>query len=48
MRIPLIAVVGWLLYGETLDIFVFIGAVIIISGVVWNLRAERAQAKALA
>ena len=48
MRIPLIAVVGWLLYGETLDVFVFIGAIIIIAGVVWNLRAESAQAKALA
>jgi drug/metabolite transporter (DMT)-like permease len=40
MRIPLIAVVGWAFYGERLDIFVFIGALIIISGVVWNLRAE--------
>ena len=40
MRIPLIAVVGWAFYGESLDIFVLIGALIIISGVVWNLRAE--------
>jgi drug/metabolite transporter (DMT)-like permease len=48
MRIPLIAVVGWLLYGESLDVFVLIGALIIISGVVWNLRAETAPAKALA
>jgi drug/metabolite transporter (DMT)-like permease len=47
MRIPLIAVVGWALYGESLDVFVLIGALIIISGVVWNLRAESAQAKAL-
>ena len=48
MRIPLIAVVGWALYGESLDVFVLIGALIIISGVVWNLRAESAQARALA
>jgi drug/metabolite transporter (DMT)-like permease len=48
MRIPLIAVVGWLLYGESLDVFVLIGALIIISGVVWNLRAESAPAKVLA
>jgi drug/metabolite transporter (DMT)-like permease len=48
MRIPLIAVVGWALYGEPLDVFVLIGALIIISGVVWNLRAESRQAKALA
>lgn len=40
MRIPLIAVVGWAFYGESLDIFVLIGALIIISGVLWNLRAE--------
>lgn len=40
MRIPLIAVVGWALYSEPLDIFVFLGALIIICGIVWNLRAE--------
>lgn len=48
MRIPLIAVVGWALYGESLDVFVLIGALIIIAGVVWNLRAESRPAKALA
>jgi len=46
MRIPLIAVVGWALYGERLDIFVLLGALIIISGVLWNLRAESARARA--
>jgi drug/metabolite transporter (DMT)-like permease len=40
MRIPLIAVVGWVLYSEPLDVFVFLGALIIICGIVWNLRAE--------
>ena len=40
MRIPLIAVVGWALYGERLDIFVLLGALIIVAGVLWNLRAE--------
>jgi drug/metabolite transporter (DMT)-like permease len=40
MRIPLIAVVGWAFYGERLDIFVLLGALIIVSGVLWNLRAE--------
>ncbi len=44
MRIPLIAVVGWALYGERLDIFVLFGALIIISGVLWNLRSEVARA----
>jgi drug/metabolite transporter (DMT)-like permease len=45
MRIPLIAVVGWAFYGEALDIFVLIGALIIIAGVLWNLRAEHARAR---
>lgn len=40
LRIPLIAFVGWAFYGEALDGFVFLGAAIIISGVVWNLYAE--------
>jgi drug/metabolite transporter (DMT)-like permease len=40
MRIPLIAVVGWAFYGEKLDIFVLLGALIIVAGVLWNLRAE--------
>ena len=40
LRIPLIALIGWSLYREPLDAFVFIGAAIIITGIVWNLRAE--------
>jgi drug/metabolite transporter (DMT)-like permease len=40
MRIPLIAVIGWWLYGEPLDIFVFLGAGLIITGILWNLRSE--------
>jgi drug/metabolite transporter (DMT)-like permease len=40
LRIPLIAVVGWQLYGETLDPFVFVGSALIIAGILWNLRAE--------
>jgi drug/metabolite transporter (DMT)-like permease len=43
LRIPLIAVVGWAVYGERLDIFVFIGALIIVAGVLWNLRSEHAR-----
>jgi drug/metabolite transporter (DMT)-like permease len=45
MRIPLIAVVGWALYGEPLDLFVLLGALIIVSGVLWNLRSEVARAQ---
>jgi drug/metabolite transporter (DMT)-like permease len=44
MRIPLIAVVGWAFYGERLDIFVLFGALIIIAGVLWNLRSEHTRA----
>ncbi|MGC1669713.1 MAG: DMT family transporter [Pseudolabrys sp.] len=44
MRIPLIAVVGWAFYGERLDVFVLLGAMIIVSGVIWNLRSEVARA----
>ncbi len=44
LRIPLIAAVGWAFYGEKLDIFVLLGAMIIIAGVLWNLRAEAAKA----
>jgi drug/metabolite transporter (DMT)-like permease len=40
LRIPLIALVGWLFYNEGLDVFVFVGAAVIIAGVVWNLRDE--------
>jgi drug/metabolite transporter (DMT)-like permease len=40
LRIPLIAVVGWTLYGEALDGFVFAGAGLIVAGILLNLRAE--------
>ncbi len=40
LRIPLIALVGWAVYGEALDGFVFAGAGLIIGGVLWNLHAE--------
>ena len=45
MRIPLIAVIGWAFYSERLDIFVLLGALIIVAGVVWNLRAESTRAR---
>lgn len=40
LRIPLIALVAWSVYGEPLDVFVFAGAALIVLGVLWNLRAE--------
>jgi drug/metabolite transporter (DMT)-like permease len=43
LRIPLIALVGWMFYGEALDLFVFVGAALIIGGILWNLLAESRQ-----
>ena len=40
MRLPLIAVVGWLFYAEPFDLPVLLGAGAIIAGVMWNLRSE--------
>jgi drug/metabolite transporter (DMT)-like permease len=40
LRVPFIALIGWLLYAERLDALVFAGAGLILAGIVWNLRAE--------
>jgi drug/metabolite transporter (DMT)-like permease len=45
LRIPLIAVVGWWFYHETLDAYVFLGAGLIIAGVLWNLDAEARRSR---
>jgi drug/metabolite transporter (DMT)-like permease len=47
MRIPLIAVVGWWLYAEPVDIWVFLGAGLIITGILWNLHSETRRPIAL-
>jgi drug/metabolite transporter (DMT)-like permease len=39
-RLPLIALIGWLFFGEALDAFTFIGAAIILCGIFWNVRSE--------
>jgi drug/metabolite transporter (DMT)-like permease len=43
--VPLIAVVGWLFFGESVDTLVFVGGLIIMAGILWNLRAESKNAK---
>jgi drug/metabolite transporter (DMT)-like permease len=43
LRIPLIALVGWVLYREAIDPFVFLGAGLIVLGIIWNVRAETRQ-----
>ena len=40
LRIPLIALVGWLFYAERIDLAVFVGAGVIVAGLIWNLHAE--------
>ena len=39
LRVPLTAAVGWLLYSEQLDLFTVLGAVLILAGNLFNLRA---------
>ena len=41
LRLPLIALVGFILYNEGLDYFVFIGAMIMLAGNLINIRAEQ-------
>jgi drug/metabolite transporter (DMT)-like permease len=45
-RLPTIAIVGMLLYGEALDIWVFVGAAIIFGGNYLNIWNETARRKA--
>jgi drug/metabolite transporter (DMT)-like permease len=40
LRIPLIALVAWQLYGEALDPLVFAGSACIVAGILFNLRSE--------
>lgn len=40
LRVPLIALVGYFFFNESVDALVFVGAAIILSGILWNLRQE--------
>ncbi|MFK7941703.1 MAG: DMT family transporter [Paracoccaceae bacterium] len=44
-RLPLIAMVGWIFYGELVTIAVILGAVLILAANTLNLRAEQARAR---
>lgn len=46
LRIPLIAIVGWWLYAERLDPYVLLVSGLIVTGIVFNLRAEARTARA--
>ena len=48
LRVPLIALIGWMFYGEHIDVFVFAGAALIILGVLWNVRGEARRDETLA
>ncbi|MEM6743664.1 MAG: EamA family transporter, partial [Pseudomonadota bacterium] len=48
LRLPLIAVVGMVLYGEPLEIAVMAGAAVVFGANLLNLRAERRAARAQA
>jgi drug/metabolite transporter (DMT)-like permease len=41
VRLPVIAVLGMLIYGEPLEIFVFVGGAIILAGNLVNITGER-------
>jgi drug/metabolite transporter (DMT)-like permease len=40
LRIPLIAIIGWRVYGEALDPYVFAGSACIVAGLFYSLRRE--------
>jgi drug/metabolite transporter (DMT)-like permease len=43
LRMPLAAIAGWLLYGERLDTFTVVGAALILSGNLLNLKGAGAR-----
>lgn len=45
LRVPLIAIIGWAFFGESVDILVFVGALIILAGILWNLQYEAKRAQ---
>jgi drug/metabolite transporter (DMT)-like permease len=45
LRVPLAALAGWLLYGERLDTLTILGAALILSGNLLNLKGTGARKK---
>ena len=43
LRVPLAALAGWLLYGERLDTLTILGAALILSGNLLNLKGAGAR-----
>jgi drug/metabolite transporter (DMT)-like permease len=46
LRVPLTALIGYLLYSETIDVVTALGAVLILLGNLLNLRPSRTPAPA--
>lgn len=46
LRLPVVAILGMLIYGEPLEAVVFIGGAIILAGNLYNIRAERRARRA--
>ena len=46
LRVPLTAAAGWLIYSERLDLFTVLGAALILTGNLLNLKAERSGFRA--
>jgi len=46
LRVPLMAVLGWLIYAERVDIYTAVGAILILCGNLLNLKNRSAVAKA--
>jgi drug/metabolite transporter (DMT)-like permease len=40
LRVPLIALVGWAFFSESLDIWGIVGSFVIVAGLFWNLQVE--------
>ncbi|MBN8956606.1 MAG: DMT family transporter [Rhizobiales bacterium] len=45
LRLPLIAVLGWIFYAERADVLLFVGAAFIITGILVNLRSEARRSR---
>lgn len=48
LRVPLIALVGYFFFAESVDALVFVGAAIILSGILWNLQLEARDSRNVA
>ena len=43
LRLPFIAIIGYFVYNESLEIFVFLGAILVLLANLINIRAENKQ-----